>query len=587
MSAEWAKACSRLTQPSYLTLRFKQYLTLFRSSGRLFLIVWLSFLSACASQPQPQFPQTAAIASAHPLATQAGHRVLDQGGNAFDAAVATAAVLSVVEPYSAGLGGGGLWLLYDARQQRWTLIDAREMAPQAAHRDMYLDAQGQPRNDKPSINGPLAAAIPGQPAAFAHIVRHYGRLPLSAVLRDAIHLARHGFRTGHLYEQRAAQRLSALQQYPTSAALFLDEGKAPAAGTLIRQPQLARTLHLLGLKGHAGFYEGEVAQALVEDVRQGGGIWTEQDLANYRIVERTPLQATYPEGVRVITPPPPSSGGIAIIQMLNILYQLDWQNLDPITRTHVIVEAMKLAYRDRATYLGDTDFVEVPIDLLTSPEYARDLAATISLDQAAPVAGQSSIPDPSMHTTHLSVMDRHGNLVSATLSINLPFGSAFTSRQTGVLLNNEMDDFSLKPGSPNSYGLVGTEQNSIAPGKRPLSSMTPTVIETPEQVAVLGTPGGSRIISMVLLGVLDMLAGNPPDSWVSLPRFHHQYLPDRLQFEPGAFTLEQQAALRDLGHHLLELERTYGNMQAILWDKTTGTQQAASDPRGEGQAIAR
>src|SRR5690606_5589357 len=289
-----------------------------------------------------------------------------------------------------------------------------------------------------------------------HIVQRYGRLPLSAVLQDATHLARQGFRTGHLYEQRASQRLSALQQDPTSAALFLDDSKAPAAGTLIRQPQLARTLHLLGLRGHAGFYEGPIAQALVADVRQDGGIWTEQDLANYRIVERTPLQATYSGGIQVITPPPPSSGGVAIIQMLNILHQLDWQSLDPLARTHVIVEAMKLAYRDRATYLGDTDFVEVPIERLTSPEYAQQLAALISPDQALPVEGQSTTPDPSMHTTHLSVMDRHGNLVSATLSINLPFGAAFTSAQTGVLLNNEMDDFSLKPGSPNSYGLVGS-----------------------------------------------------------------------------------------------------------------------------------
>lgn len=584
MSVDRAKECPGVIRPLSLTLRVYRDSGRVRPLGHLFLVFWLLLLGACTSI---QLPQTAAIASAHPLATQAGHRVLDQGGNAFDAAVATAAVLSVVEPYSAGLGGGGLWLLYDAHQQRWTLIDARETAPQAAHRDMYLDDDGQPRADQPSINRALAAAIPGQPAAFAHIVQRYGRLPLSAVLQDATHLARHGFRTGHLYEQRASQRLSALQQDPTSAALFLDDGKPPAAGTLIRQPQLARTLYLLGLRGHAGFYEGPIARALVADVRQAGGIWTEQDLTSYRIIERTPLQASYPNGIRVITPPPPSSGGVALIQMLNILHQLDWQNLDPLARTHVIVEAMKLAYRDRATYLGDMDFVEVPIEQLTSSEYAQQLAALISLEQAQAVEGQSTTPDPSMHTTHLSVVDRHGNLVSATLSINLPFGSAFTSAQTGVLLNNEMDDFSLKPGSPNSYGLVGSEQNSIAPGKRPLSSMTPTIIETPEQVAVLGTPGGSRIITMVLLATLDMLAANTPDSWVSQPRFHHQYLPNHVQFEPGAFSPEQQAALRELGHQLLELERAYGNMQAILWDKTTGTLDAASDPRGEGQAIVR
>lgn len=585
MPAERAKECPRLNRSLRFTLHLRCGFHCFKSPGRLLLILWITFLAACAGQPQ--LPYTAAIASAHPLATQAGHRVLDQGGNAFDAAIATAAVLSVVEPYGSGLGGGGLWLLYDARQQRWTLIDARERAPQAAYREMYLDEEGQPRTDKPSINGALAAAIPGQPAAFAHLSKHYGRLPLSAVLKDAIQLARHGFRTGQIYEKHASQRLAALQQDPASATLFLDNGKAPVSGTLIRQPELAHTLYLLGLKGHAGFYQGEIAQALIEDVRRGGGIWTLQDLADYQVIEREPLQATYAEGVRVIVPPPPSAGGVALIQMLNILHQFDWRHLYPKTRLHVIVEAMKLAYGDRATYLGDSDYVDVPVDRLISEARARELAASIRLDQATPVETQSTGPDRSSHTTHLSVVDRQGNMVSATLSINLPFGAAFTSGQTGVLLNNEMDDFALKPGLPNSYGLAGGEPNSIAPGKRPLSSMTPTIVETPQQVAILGTPGGSRIISMVLLGVLDMLSGQGPDSWVSLPRFHHQNQPDILQFEPGAFSEEEQAALRDRGHHLQELERSYGNMQAILWDKTTGSVQAASDPRGEGQAIAR
>src|SRR5690606_9276579 len=345
------------------------------------------------------------------------------------AAVATAAVLSVVEPYSAGMGGGGFWLLHDARNQRWTVVDAREVAPLAASHDMYLGADGNPRAGRPSVDGPLAAAIPGQPAAFAHIVERYGKLSLSAVLRDAVRLAREGFRIGPTYERLARQRQDSLLRYPASRSLFLDQGQAPRSGSMLEQPQLARTLHLLGLRGHQGFYGGEIAEELVQDVRDAGGIWSLEDLAQCRVIEREPLEARLPGDVRVLTVPPPSSGGVALLQMLGMLHEFDWRQLDPVTRKHLIVEVMKLAYRDRATHLGDPDFVEVPLKRLLAPEYIAELAGQISLDRALPVPVANEPAPASFHTTHLSVVDRDGNMVSATLSINLAFGSAFTSGQ--------------------------------------------------------------------------------------------------------------------------------------------------------------
>ena len=529
-------------------------------------------------------PPVAAVASAHPLATQAGMEILASGGNAFDAAVAVSAALAVVEPYSSGLGGGGFWLLHRARDGYEVMVDGRERAPLAATRDMYLDADGDVIPGL-SVDGALAAGIPGVPAALVHISRRYGRLPLQQNLASAIQLAREGFEVDGLYRRMAQFRLAALQDDMAAADIFLQDDEVPKAGHRIVQADLAATLESIARFGDNGFYHGTLARKLVQGVRAAGGIWSLQDLAQYRVVERQPVWGEY-RGMRITSAAPPSSGGVALVTMLNMLSAYELDSLDTATRTHVVIESMRRAYRDRAEYLGDSDFVEVPVERLTGMAHARALGQSIELDRATPssaLTGKTIEPEGE-DTTHFSIIDGDGNRVAATLSVNYPFGACVVPPGTGILLNDEMDDFSAKPGEPNVYGLVGAEANAIEPGKRPLSSMSPTFVESEQGVAIIGTPGGSRIITMVLLGILDLADGNGTDSWVSLPRFHHQYLPDSVQFEPAAFDEALQQQLRERGHSLKPLDSSYGNMQAIYWDKQTGKVTPASDPRGVGDA---
>ncbi|MEQ8230800.1 MAG: gamma-glutamyltransferase [Gammaproteobacteria bacterium] len=529
-------------------------------------------------------PGRHAIASAHPAATAAGRAILDAGGNAFDAAVAVAAALAVAEPYSSGIGGGGFFLLHHAADGRDTFLDARETAPAAATHDMYLDANGEFVRER-SLNGALAAAIPGLPAALVHIARAHGTLPLAVSLAPAIRLAREGFLTGERYRMMAGYRAEALVRDPIAGQIFLRDGVAPPAGTLIVQPHLARTLESIAADGAESFYRGALAQRLVAGVRAAGGIWTRDDLANYRVRERAPVVAEY-GGIRVVSAPPPSSGGIVLIEALNILERYDLATLDEADRVHLVIEAMRRAYRDRADFLGDPDFTEIPLARLLADDYAAWLARDLALDAATPSDALPPIgarPEGT-DTTHFSVIDAAGNRVAATLSINTPFGSTLVPPGTGVVLNNEMDDFSARPLTPNTYGLVGAGANAIAPGKRPLSSMTPTFLVGPERVAILGTPGGSRIISMVLIGALEFARGGGPAAIVSASRYHHQYLPDHVQYEQDGFDAALRAALLAKGHELEEVGRNYGNMQAIVWDRGADTLEAASDPRGEGGA---
>ena len=549
----------------------------------LVLFVALPALSAAA----PGTPPAQAVASAHPLATAAGQAILEAGGNAFDAAIAVSAALAVVEPYSSGLGGGGFWLLHRASDGRQVMIDGRERAPLAAQRDLYLDKSGDVVPGL-SMNGPLAAAVPGEPAALVYLASHYGRLPLAKSLAPAIRLAAEGFAVDERYRRLARFRLDVLQRYPAAADIFLHNDAVPEAGTLIRQPDLAATLRALAEHGRDGFYGGKMATLLVQGVRAAGGIWTERDLAEYRVVEREPVSFDYRD-LHIVSAAPPSSGGIALATMLHILEGYPLASLPEAEHVHLVTEAMRRAYRDRAEYLGDPDFVEIPVQQLIHPWYAAGLRASIRSDRATPSAALpgSEAAQSGNDTTHFSILDRDGNRVAGTLSVNYPFGSGFVAPGTGVLLNDEMDDFSAKPGVPNAYGLVGAEANSIAPGKRPLSSMTPTFVESDRGVAILGTPGGSRIITMVLLGILDLEQGHGPVSWVSEPRFHHQYLPDVIQYEPEAFSPDVQQALRAQGHTLKPLERGYGNMQAIYWDFAGKRVEAVSDPRGAGSAEVR
>lgn len=544
----------------------------------------LIILFCCYSQVWAgQKPVQAAIASAHPLATQAGHEILRMGGNAFDAAVAVTAVLAVVEPYSSGLGGGGFWLLHRASDGFQTMLDGRERAPLAAHRDLYLDEQGEVVAQK-SIDGALAAGIPGVPAALVHLTENYGKLSLSELLQPAMAIAAKGFVVDEYYRRMASWRLPVLQAHEASAQQFLLQGEVPPAGHLIKQPDLADTLEALAERGIDGFYRGELAQRLVDGVRAAGGIWTLQDLADYRVVERRPITGHY-QGMRITSAAPPSSGGIAILTILNILQELNYPDLSEPQRTHVLVEAMRRAYRDRAEYLGDPDFVQVPVEKLTHPLYGAGLARGIDLQRATPSQSQhQATSTEGQDTTHFSILDRQGNRVAATLSINYPFGAGVVVPGTGVLLNDEMDDFSASPGVPNVYGLVGGEANAIEGGKRMLSSMTPTFVEDAQRIAILGTPGGSRIITMVLLGILEMAEGRGPQAWVSRPRFHHQYLPDVIQMEADALSETLIGQLTGMGHNFKPLKNRYGNMQAVVWDKSSGQVDAASDPRGVGMA---
>ncbi|TVS13225.1 MAG: gamma-glutamyltransferase [Wenzhouxiangella sp.] len=540
----------------------------------------LAFLVLLVSLPALAAPGRVAVSSAHELATAAGLEIFEQGGNAFDAAVAVSAALAVVEPASSGIGGGGFWLLHRPEDDFSTMVDGRETAPAAATRDMYLDDDGEVVRDL-AINGPLAAGIPGAPAAWVHLADRYGTLPLAQLLGPAIRLAEEGFPVDSKYQTLLNFRAHIMLRWPDTAEIFMPGGDIPELGAIIRQPELANTLRALAEQGFDGFYRGPVAEKLVAGANAEGGIWSLDDLAAYEVVEREVIRTSY-RGHELITASPPSSGGIAIAQILNLVEPYDLAAMSRVERVHLLSEAMRRAYRDRALYLGDPDFVEIPTDMLLSPHYAAGLRAGIRMDRATPSAALAA--DPSLlpesdNTTHFSLMDGDGNLVSATLTINLPYGAAYVPPGTGVLLNNEMDDFSAAPGVPNEYGLIGFEANAIEPGKRMLSSMTPTIVQSPERVAVLGTPGGARIITMVLLGVLDFIDGNDPASWVSLPRFHHQYQPDEISLERGFLTEEEIAELEALGHEVTVRARTWGNMHGVMWDRVNDRVEAAHDPR--------
>ena len=540
---------------------------------------WLVCTTAAAAGGRPG---AEAIATAHPLATEAGLLVLEAGGNAFDAAVAVSAALGVVEPYGSGLGGGGFWLLHRARDGRQVMVDGRERAPRDASAQMYLDAQGHPIPGA-SIDGPLAAGIPGVPAALAHIARHYGRLPLAVSLAPAIILARDGFPVDPVYRRMAQFRLAALRLSDAAREQLLLDGEVPPEGHVLRQPDLAATLTAIAAGGAEAFYDGEIATRLVAAVRAAGGIWTLEDLRDYRVRERAPIVTQY-RGFRVVSANLPSSGGILLAQMLNMLQQRPPDGLDETDRVHLLVEVMRRAYADRARYLGDADYVQVPVARLLSPAYAQRRVREIDPDHATPSPAAPSAAPEGRDTTHFSVLDGEGNRVAATLSINYPFGSGFVAAGTGVLLNDEMDDFSTKPGVANAYGLVGNQANAIAPGKRMLSSMSPSFVEGGDRVAILGTPGGSRIITMVLLGLLDFIDRRPLGEWVARGRFHHQYLPDRIEVEPGALSEDAIAELQLRGHRIRRLDDSYGNMQAVVWDMASGEVSAAADPRGIGSA---
>ncbi len=532
-------------------------------------------------------PSQSAVASSHPLATQAGIDILKQGGNAFDAAITVAAVLAVVEPYQSGLGGGGFWLLHDARnpaKERTLVVDARERAPLAAKENMFIV------NEKVSAslaqNGPLAAAIPGEPAGLAYLALNFGKLPLKQTLAPAIKLANEGFALDAHFIKYLKSKEELIVRFPSSSELFLKNGKTPEVGTILKQPDLGRVLMALAREGHSGFYTGSVANLLVDDVKKNGGIWVLEDLKKYKVIVNAPLEGKYHQ-MNIQTVPLPSAGGMGLLGALNILSDFELKNLSDADQKHLIVESLRQVYCDRIKYLDDPEFTQVDVEKLMSSQHAKVLRAAIQMNHVTPSSGlecEAPVTEKE-HTTHYSILDQQGNAVAATLTNNQQFGSGFVAQGTGVLLNNGMDDFSVAKNFPNAFGLIGLDLNRIAPGKRPLSSMTPTLFEIPQGVGIVGTPGGSRIPSMMLLALLTAREDYFPQTWVMTPRFHHQYIPDVIEFEPEAFSEPLQHALKLRGHTLKQTKKTYGNMQAIFWDKKNNKVYAASDPRGQGSAV--
>jgi gamma-glutamyltranspeptidase/glutathione hydrolase len=554
-------------------------MTLLRRHAAISLCLLLPLPAFAADRAPAAHPPGAAIASGHALATEAGLDTIRAGGNAFDAAVTVSSVLSVVEPISSGLGGGGFFLLHDAKTGTDSFLDAREIAPAAATPEAYLDKDGNLDPDK-AENGPWSAGIPGLPAALVELARKHGQLPLARSLAPAIRIAREGFPVYARLERGYASRSEVMERYPGTRAVFLADGDPPQVGETLRQPDLARTLELLADKGFDGFYRGDVAAKLVASVNAEGGKWTVQELAGYQVREREPIRFRY-RGWDIITAPPVSSGGVALAEILQMVSGWDLARLDQAHRVHLLVEAMRRAYRDRTIYLGDPDFVKIPLARLLSPDYAAGLRATIHPDKATPSALLPGKPAPleDEETTHFSIIDAEGNIVSATQTVNLLYGSGLVAEGTGVILNDEMDDFALKPGTPNAFGVMGFDANKPEPGKRMLSSMTPTIMVSPGKVAALGAPGGSRIITEVLLGILGYDDGLSAQEVAALPRFHHQWMPDVISAEKGALDDATVKSLQAMGHTVNAGEGTWGNLQTVAWDRIANTLSGGTDPR--------
>jgi len=566
--------------------------------NRLLAFVLLLLLALPAQAARPY--RGGVVATLYPQASEAGLQMLDRGGNAVDAAVATAFAAAVVGPYHNGLAGGGFALL--SLQGKDTLaLDFREVAPAAASRDMFL------RDGKPvpglSTDGGLSVAVPNAVNGYLALLERAGSLPRSVVLAPAIRLAREGLVVTPKYRQMATGRLECLRRDPEASRIFLrpaSDGRpdVPALGTRLRQPELARTLERIAASGVAAVRTGPIARSIARTVRGAGGILTEEDLARVKPRWRTPLWGSY-RGHRIATFPPPSGGGVILLETLGVLERLRPQAFERRAPAdlHLYVEALRRAYADRARFISDPDQTEVPPQRLVSTEHFAELAASIDPGRATPssalqLAGAAEAPPPSQikHTVHLSVLDRAGNAVALTSTVNYGFGSCLVARGTGLLLNDQMDDFSTQPGVPNVYGLVYGESNAVAPGKIPVSSMAPTLVfqkDRPARVLlVVGGSGGAFIPTGVLQVVINVLDGrmNLPVA-VAAGRVHHQWLPDVVTVNPDALDPPTRAALEAMGHTFKVSNSNLGDVEAVLEDPETGLRSAASDPRGEGMAL--
>lgn len=521
------------------------------------------------------------VASVDAAATNVGVEVLRQGGNAVDAAVAVGYALAVTHPQAGNLGGGGFMLLR-LKDGRTAAIDFREMAPAGASRDMFLDAQGNP-DGKKSLTSHLASGTPGTVAGFSLALEKYGTMPLNKVIQPAIRLAWDGFIVNDaLADDLKTYGSEVIPQHANSKAIFWKDGEPLKKGDRLVQSDLAKSLTLIAEHGPDAFYKGAIADQIAGEMKKNGGLITKADLAAYRAVERTPVSGDY-RGYQVYSMPPPSSGGIHIIEILNILSQFDMHKygFGSADAMQLMAEAEKRAYADRSEYLGDPDFVKVPWQALTSKAYAKSLAAGIDLNKATPsseIRPGKLAPYESNQTTHFSVVDKDGNAVAVTYTLNTTFGTGIVAGNTGILMNNEMDDFSAKPGVPNVYGLVGGEANAVGPKKRPLSSMSPTiVVKDGKTWLVTGSPGGSRIITTVLQMVVNTIDfGMNVAEATNAPRFHHQWLPDELRVEKG-FSPDTLKLLTQKGQNVV-VKPAMGSTQSIMIGPD-GTLYGASDPR--------
>ena len=578
-----------------------------RKSLPVLVFCVVAVVCSWAAPMRPAHAQHAMVTSQHELASQAGVDILKQGGNAVDAAVATGFALAVVHPQAGNIGGGG-FMLIRMNTGKFHFIDYREKAPAAAARDMYLDQEGNIIPDA-SLVGYKAIGVPGSVAGMAYAEKKYGKLKLEQVMAPAIRLARDGFALSYEDAQDFRKPSHRLQDFPESRRIFQRGGQHYEPGEVFKQPELARTLERIA-KNPDDFYHGELARQLAAAMQKGGGLITAKDLAAYDVKERVPVHGSY-RGMDIYSAPPPSSGGVALLEILNILEGYDLKKLGAgsAEAIHLTVEAFRRAFYDRAEFMGDPDFARVPVAQLIDKKYAAAWRESMNPDRASASAGlkrpavfseleryASSHPRAlaveGSNTTHYSVVDGDGNAVAVTTTLNDAFGSAVTAEGLGFLLNNEMDDFTSKPGTPNLYGLIQGEANAIGPGKRPLSAMTPTiVVNNGKLLLVLGSPGGPRIISTVvnvLLGIVDFSLN--VQQAVDAPRFHQQWQPDWIYTERVGFSPDTLNLLRNMGHKFATNDRVWssgywGDAEVIEVNPKTGERLGGTDGRNNGKAV--
>ncbi|UTW59810.1 gamma-glutamyltransferase [Kordiimonas sp. SCSIO 12603] len=546
-------------------------------------------------QYHPTIAKNGMVVSQEYHASEAGLEILRAGGNAVDAAVATGFALAVTHPQAGNIGGGGFMMVYLAEEDKTIAIDYREMAPAAAHRDLFLDANGDVDNALARFSL-KSSGVPGTVMGLTQALEKYGTLPLKQVMQPAIRLARDGFEMTWALQDSLTRYKPRLERDPISLKLFYKADGSPyVAGEVFKQPELANALEEIASKGADGFYKGWVADAIVEKMKTSGGLITHKDLENYVAKEREPIVGTY-RGFKVVTMPPPSSGGIHVVQMLNVLegYDMAAEGHNSAGYIHRLTETMKYAYADRSKWLGDPDYFNVPRAALTDKNYAAEIRGKIKLDRATPsteIAPAPKLPRESHDTTHFSVMDKAGNMVANTYTLNFTYGNSKSVDKAGFLLNNEMDDFSAKPGVPNAFGLLGGEANAIEPGKRPLSSMTPTFLfKDGKPLMATGSPGGSRIITTVLQTILNVMDfGMNAQAATSVPRFHHQWFPDKIYTEAG-FSLDTRRILAKMGHDV-SLDPVKGRVGVLGAEQSVmmtpdGYITGAADPRRPGSHAA-